>query len=84
MKQITFLFATSLWLGACASVTNETKSTIALDGRTYELRTRTMQGANGSYNTSSVLAHGTWRLCLPESPGSCEAAIRNNNSRSDR
>ncbi len=84
MKPIIFLFSTALVLSACGTVTNETKGTIVLDGRTYELRTRTIQGSNGSYDTSSVRAHGTWRICLPASPGSCEAAIRRGSNGNDR
>ena len=84
MKPIVFLFASALVLSACGTVTNETRGTINLDGRTYELRTRTMQGSDGSYNTSSVRAKGTWRQCLPASPGSCEAAIRRGNKGSNR
>ncbi|MEP2030172.1 MAG: hypothetical protein ABJI96_15845 [Paracoccaceae bacterium] len=84
MKLIILLFATGLVLSACGTVTNETRGTIVLDGRTYELRTRTMQGSDGSYDTSSVKAKGKWRQCLPQSPGSCEAAIRRDNSGSNR
>jgi hypothetical protein len=84
MKPRAFLIASAVLLSTCGTVTNETTGTIILDGRSYQLRTRTIQGSDGSYNTSSVQAKGTWRQCLPASPGSCEAAVRNNNYGNDR
>ena len=64
-------------LSACAEVENESYSTITLNGREYELRTRTMEGANGPYVTHSVRVNTGYRTCDPDSPGSCQAAIRN-------
>jgi hypothetical protein len=84
MKPRAFLIASAVLLSTCGTVTNETRSTIMVDGRSYPLRTRTIQGSDGSYDTSSVQAKGTWRLCLPASPGSCEAAVRNSNYGNDR
>ncbi|MDW3224804.1 MAG: hypothetical protein R8G34_18300 [Paracoccaceae bacterium] len=63
-------------LSGCASVTSETFSTVVLEGRSYELRTRTIDGPNGPYETSSVQVRGSYYLCKPDSPGDCEAAIR--------
>lgn len=77
MKPKAFLISTAILLSACGSVTNETTSSIVVDRNTYELRTRTIQGPNGAYDTSSVRVNGTYRQCQPDSPGSCEAAVRN-------
>lgn len=63
-------------LGGCASVSSETFKTIVLEGRSFELRTRTIDGPNGSYETSSVRVRGSYYLCKPDSPGDCEAAIK--------
>lgn len=72
-------------LSACASVSNETVRTITLDGRSYDLRTRTIEGTNGTFETSSVKVHGSYFQCKPDSPGDCEAAVRTGrNSGSDR
>ena len=84
MKLCAFLIVAALLLGACGSVTNETTSSIVVDRNTYELRTRTIQGPNGAYDTSSVRVKGTYRQCQPDSPGSCEAAVRNDSYGSNR
>ena len=84
MKLRLILVTTALFLSACATAQNENFSTINLNGRDYELRTRTMSGASGSFVQNSVLAHGTWRTCLPDSPGDCEAAVRRDKNRSSR
>ncbi len=73
-----------LILPACAEVKNESFSTITLKGREYELRTRTIEGANGPYVTHSVRANTGYRTCNPDSPGSCEAALRNSRRGLDR
>lgn len=77
MTHKVLLSALFVVVAACATVENETTSTIELNGRSYELRTRSIDGANGTYTTHSVRANGTYRTCDPMSPGSCEAAIRN-------
>lgn len=84
MKPGLFLVATGLLLSACGSVTNESTSSINVDGRNYELRTRTIQGSIGSYETSSVRVRGVFYQCLPNSPGSCEGAVRDGLYTGDR
>lgn len=84
MKPRTFLIAAAILLSACGSVTNETTSTINVDGRNYELRTRTIQGPNGTYDTSSVRVNGAYVQCIPSSPGSCRGAIQDGKLRGDR
>lgn len=69
---------------ACAPVSNETFSTITVEGRPYELRTRTIDGPNGPYETSSVLVRNNYYLCKPDSPGDCEAAVKTGQNGSDR
>lgn len=76
--------AALILLAGCADVQNETFSTITLNGRDYDLRTRTVSGAGGTFVQHSVLAYGTWRTCLPDSPGSCEGAVRRRERVSDR
>lgn len=79
------LAATACITAACASVTNETFSTIILDGRSYELRTRTFDGPDGAYQTSSVRVNSNYYLCKPDSPGDCQAAVkRGRNGSADR
>lgn len=84
MKPRLFLCAAGLLLSACGSVVNESTSSINVDGRSYELRSRTIQGANGSYDTSSVRVNGVYYQCLPASPGSCEGAVREGLFNGDR
>ena len=84
MKPTAFLIGTALLLSACGSVVNETTGSYVVDGKSYELRTRTVQGSNGTYDTSSIRVNGTYYQCRPESPGSCKAAVTNANFRADR
>ncbi|MEP2030393.1 MAG: hypothetical protein ABJI96_16985 [Paracoccaceae bacterium] len=84
MKPKSILIGAALLLSACGSVVNETNSSIVINGRTYELRTRTIQGSNGTYDTSSVRVNGTYYQCQPDSPGSCKAAVTNANFRGYR
>jgi hypothetical protein len=77
------LAACALLLSACATVTNETFSTIMVDGESYKVRERTLEGRNGPIKQSSVWVKGGYSLCIIDSPGDCEAAIRNARSRFD-
>lgn len=63
-------------LTACAPVTDETRSTIDVEGSTYELRTRTLDGPNGPFQQSSVKVKNKYYICLPDSPGDCAAAVK--------
>lgn len=68
--------ATLIALSACGTVTSESFSTIVVDDDTYNIRTRTIDGPNGLYQTSSVQVYGLHYQCLPKSKGDCEAAVR--------
>lgn len=63
-------------LTACAAPTETTRSTITVDGKQYPLRTITENGPNGPFQQSSVKVRNQYYLCLPDSPGDCEAAIK--------
>lgn len=65
-----------LTLGACASVTDERLSTLVVNGEEYTLRTRTLEGPNGSFETTSAIVRGKAFVCRIDSPGDCEAAVR--------
>ncbi len=71
-------------LAACGEVVNETTSTLVVDGNAYELRTRTIQGQNGTFDQSSVKVQNRIYTCLPNSPGDCEATVRLARSESRR
>ncbi|MGD9294762.1 MAG: hypothetical protein PVI41_07760 [Roseobacter sp.] len=77
MTNKAFWAACAVIVSGCSTVQDESYSTIVLNGREYDLRTRTMEGPNGTYVTHSVRANTGYRTCDPNSPGSCEAAIRN-------
>lgn len=42
-------------------------------GYRYFVRTRTLQGVNGTYEQSSVVYRGLSRQCIPTSPNDCES-----------
>ena len=72
-------------LSGCAEVVSETSSTITVNGRDYELRTRVIDGQNGPFEQSSVIVDSRPYVCRPDSPGDCESAIRDaRNSSSGR
>jgi len=68
--------ATVLLVAACAQVTNERRSTIDVDGRTFPLVTQTVQSGNRTYDVSYVIVKNERRQCRPESPGDCEATAK--------
>ncbi len=65
-----------LALGACATASADRLSTVTVDGREYELRTRTIDGPGGQFETTSVRVRGGYALCKIDSPGDCAAAVR--------
>lgn len=70
------LTVTAAGVSGCTAIESESFSTILLDGEPYDLRTRTMRNDRKIYVTYSVRIGGSkWVPCLPDSPGSCEAAI---------
>ncbi|MFK7745727.1 MAG: hypothetical protein AB8B47_11780 [Roseobacter sp.] len=66
----------ALLLGACATITAESRSTIIVDNEEYELRTRTIETNGRSYETTDAVVKGFTQTCIPSSPGDCEAAVR--------
>lgn len=76
------LITCAVLLAACATVIEESTSTITVDGRSYDLRERRLDGPNGPVKQTSVWVKGGYSLCLIDSPGDCEAAVRNARSRS--
>lgn len=84
MKTMYLLGFGLVTLAACATVQSESRSSIVVDGRTYELRTQVIDGPNGPYNRSFVMVKNRMAVCLPESPGDCEAAVRLARSDFDR
>lgn len=77
----TALGMTFLSLAACATVSNETRGSITVDGRTYETRTRDLSGSQGTYSQTSVIVNNVPYTCLPASPGDCQAVVRRNRDR---
>lgn len=75
-KLIYLPFFATFALGACATVAEEQLSAIVVDGESYTLRTRTIQGPNGPFETTSARVRGGHFLCKIDSPGDCEAAVR--------
>ncbi|MCV3270552.1 hypothetical protein [Roseobacter sinensis] len=78
MLRLSFVFPVLavLAVGACATVADERLSTIVVDGREYTLRTRTIDGPTGTYETTSARVRGKHFICIIDSPGDCEAAVR--------
>ena len=65
-----------LAVSACSSVVSESYGSIVVDGDTYDVRNRVIEGPEGSYTQTSVIVASVPRTCLPQSPGDCEAAVR--------
>lgn len=82
MRPRILLVACVVLLAACSAVIEESTSTITVDGRSYDLRERILDGPNGPVKQTSVWVKGGYSLCLIDSPGDCEAAVRNARSRS--
>ena len=63
-------------IAGCAQTSDETYSTITLNGEEYPLRTITVDGPDGPYQLSGVKVRSQYHRCLPESPGDCEAVAQ--------
>ena len=66
-------------LAACATVEGETRTTAVVQdgfykGEVYQVRTQTLNGAQGEFERSSVVYRGFSRVCRANSPGDCEKA----------
>lgn len=84
MRATHLVIASMLALSACGTLVSESSSTIMVDGRSYELRTSVIDGPQGTYQQSRVVVKSQTYLCLPESPGDCEGAVRQGLSHVDR
>ena len=77
MTRILLLGCTLAMMAGCATVENNTSSTIIVNGRETELRKRTYTVNGELRETYSVRArNGSYQQCDPSSPGSCERAAR--------
>lgn len=70
-------------LAACATVVSETSGTVSVNGEAYELRTRVIEGAGGTFEQTDVIVGNLPFTCRPDSPGDCEAAVRYGKDRFD-
>ncbi|GIT87667.1 MULTISPECIES: hypothetical protein [Roseobacter] len=77
MQAWKWVLVAAVVLGGCAEVIEEKYGSIVVDGQTYELRSRVMDGRNGTYTHTSVIVRNVPQTCLPESPGDCRAAVKN-------
>lgn len=74
--------AATMMLSACATISEETRTPAVLEGgfyggERYELRTRLLEGPNGTYSQTSVVYRGLARTCILDSPNDCELKARN-------
>jgi hypothetical protein len=73
-----YLLAAVLMMSACATVSNETRTTAFIEdgfyqGIEYQVRTQFIEGPEGSYERTSVVYRGVSRTCILDSPGDCES-----------
>lgn len=84
MKLCNWIVCAAVVLAGCGQVVDETFGSIVVDGQTYEIRNRVIDGPNGTYTHSSVIVHNKPQICLPDSPGDCRAAVKNALNNNDR
>ncbi|MFK7882051.1 hypothetical protein [Roseobacter sp.] len=82
MSLKTLSISAAFILSACANVVEETRTQAVLDGgffdgEPYEIRTRLMEGPNGTYEQTRVVYKGFARTCIRDSPNDCESKARN-------
>ncbi len=75
-----FSVAALVLLSACASLTvvdEQVTEAFVEDGfyggERYFLRTRTLEGTNGTFQETSVVYRGLTQQCIPTSPNDCES-----------
>jgi len=73
--------AAALLLGACTTVTNETRTPAVVQdgfyaGERYEIRQQQVEGPNGPYERTSVVYRGVARGCIKDSPKDCEVTAK--------
>ncbi|WP_300059543.1 hypothetical protein [uncultured Roseobacter sp.] len=75
--RISLLVLVLATLAACGTRVIDTRlSTIIVDDELYTLRTRTIEGPNGTYQTTSARVYNSYYPCKLASPGDCAAAVR--------
>jgi hypothetical protein len=84
MLRAALTMTTLLTLSACATVESETYSMINLNGRDYELRTRSINGPQGLFETHAIRANdGSFRSCDPQTPRTCQSALNTRRDSND-
>ena len=74
----------ALLLASCGTVENTKTGVITVRDENYELRTRTIDGPQGTYEHTSVNVRGIYFPCKIDSPGDCEGAVHQGLERVDR
>lgn len=68
-------------VAGCGTVEDVQRTTIEVDGRAYTLETREITTGNRSFNQTAAVVRQRRVTCLIDSPGDCEAAVREARSR---
>ncbi|MEO9651113.1 MAG: hypothetical protein ABJ360_01895 [Roseobacter sp.] len=71
-------------VSGCATVSSQSSRDIIVDGQSYELRTSVIEGSKGPFERSQVKVNNKMYICLPDSKGDCEAAVRQGRDESNR
>ncbi|MEE4187101.1 MAG: hypothetical protein V2I76_01460 [Roseobacter sp.] len=79
MKRFYITLATTVVLGACTTVSDETRTEAFVegglyDGERYEIRQRFVEGPTGEFQQTSVVYRGFARTCIADSPNDCALA----------
>ncbi|WP_299777974.1 hypothetical protein [uncultured Roseobacter sp.] len=75
-KHILFVGALCL-LGACATLVEEVRGQVVVDGVAYETRTRTYARADGSgFTSTKVIFHGQTYYCSTTGDHTCADTVR--------
>lgn len=75
-------------LAACTTIIDEQTTTAVIQrgfnaGEQYTIRTRTLQGPQGTFQQTSVVYNGVSAVCRIDSPRDCALAAESLASRSD-
>lgn len=79
-----WIIVAAVGLAGCGEVVEESYGTIVVDGQNYDVRSRVIDGPNGSYTKTSVIVGNVPHTCLPDSPGDCRAAVKQAKNNIDR
>ena len=75
-KPALLAISAAMMLSACATVTNETRGTIVVDGISYTTVTREFDQNGRTVTTGDVLYANRSYGCNTQQAGSCEAVVR--------